>query len=75
MIKIELANPKRKGELCFSEAAELGKDVLRADYCNGMRCLKHETCEALQMFNALPRYAPNFDAIEMQLKNRHPHLV
>ena len=72
---IEMSNLKRKGELCFSEAIERGKNVKQADYCNGMNCAKCETCEALNLFNVLPRFAPNFDAIEAQLKNRYPHLV
>ena len=68
-----MTNPKRK--LCFSEAVECGKEVWLADYCNGMSCVKFETCEALNLFNALPKFAPNFDAIEAQLKNRYPPLV
>ena len=70
-----MLNTKRKGELCFSEAIVFGKDVKQADYCNGKSCVKYETCEALNLFNALPRFAPNFGAIEIQLKNRYPHLV
>ena len=70
-----MLNPKRKGELCFSEAIERGKDVKQADYCNGMRCAKYENCEAVNLFNALPKFAPNFDVIEVELKNRYPHLV
>ena len=71
----DIIKPKCKGEMCFSEAAECGKEIWQGEYCDGMSCAEYENCEALRLFNALPKFAPNFHVTEAKLKNRYPHLV